>query len=55
MRICDHAGEDCSYIGKGLLGGLLNAYTSADQGNNHLAVSKNPGPVRLVVDLDYAT
>jgi hypothetical protein len=53
MRICDHNGDECSYIGKGLLG-LLNAYTSADQGDKTLAVKKQPGPVRLVVDLDYA-
>jgi hypothetical protein len=55
MRICDHAGDDCSYIGSGLLGGLLHAYTSADQGDKTLAVQKAPGPIRLVVDLDYAT
>lgn len=53
MRICDHTGDECSYIGKGLLG-LLNAYTSADQGDKTLAVKKQPGPIRLVVDLDYA-
>lgn len=53
MRICNHLGESCSYIGKGLMG-LLNAYTSADQGNPSLAVSQPAGPVRLVVTLDYA-
>lgn len=53
MRICNHEGQKCSKIGKGLLG-LLNAYTKADQGNPSLAVSQTPGPVRLVVNLDYA-
>ena len=53
MRICDHTGNMCSAIGKGLLG-LINAYTSADQGNPSKAVSKSAGPVRLVVNLDYA-
>lgn len=53
MQICNHLGEKCSRIGKGLLG-LLNAYTKADQGNPSLAVSQGPGPVRLVVHLDFA-
>ncbi|KAJ5103833.1 Allergen [Penicillium argentinense] len=53
MRICDHNKENCSYIGKGLAG-LLNAYTSADQGTKNLAVTGGPGAIRLVVDLDYA-
>jgi hypothetical protein len=53
MRICNHLGQDCSTIGKGL-SSLLNAYTKNDQGNNHLAVSQASGPVRLVVQLDYA-
>lgn len=53
MKICNHLGESCSYIGKGLIG-LLSAYTSADQGNPSLAVSQPEGPVRLVVTLDYA-
>jgi len=53
MKICNHLGESCSYIGKGLVG-LLQAYTSADQGNPSLAVSQPDGPVRLVVTLDYA-
>ncbi|KAJ6131524.1 Allergen [Penicillium sp. IBT 18751x] len=52
MKICNHLGESCSYIGKGLAG-LLSAYTSADQGNPALAVSQSEGPVRLVVTLDY--
>jgi hypothetical protein len=52
MKICNHLGESCSYIGKGLIG-LLQAYTSADQGNPSLAVSQPAGPVRLVVTLDY--
>jgi hypothetical protein len=52
MKICNHLGESCSYIGKGLIG-LLQAYTSADQGNPSLAVSQPEGPVRLVVTLDY--
>ncbi|KAJ5289932.1 uncharacterized protein N7443_010185 [Penicillium atrosanguineum] len=52
MRICNHMGGDCSYIGKGLVG-LLSAYTSADQGNDHLAIAQAPGAVRLVVTLDY--
>lgn len=53
MRICNHLGQDCSTIGKGL-SSLLNAYTKNDQGNNHLAVAQASGPVRLVVQLDYA-
>ncbi|GLI73722.1 hypothetical protein PoHVEF18_001943 [Penicillium ochrochloron] len=53
MRICNHLGQDCSAIGKGL-SSLLNAYTKNDQGNNHLAVAQASGPVRLVVQLDYA-
>lgn len=53
MRICNHLGENCSHIGRGLMG-ILNAYTSADQGNPSLAVSQPAGPVRLVVTLDYA-
>ncbi|KAJ5212222.1 Allergen [Penicillium cinerascens] len=52
MKICNHQGGDCSYIGKGLEG-LLSAYTSADQGNDHKAVAQAPGPVRLTVTLDY--
>lgn len=54
MRICDHKGSQCSTIGKGLLG-LLNAYTEKDQGNNAKAVKAQPGPIRLVVDLDYSS
>lgn len=53
MSICNHLGQDCSTIGRGL-SSLLNAYTKNDQGNNHLAVSQASGPVRLVVQLDYA-
>lgn len=53
MRICNHLGQDCSAIGKGL-SSLINAYTKNDQGNNHLAVAQPSGPVRLVVQLDYA-
>ncbi|KAJ5174718.1 Allergen [Penicillium canariense] len=53
MRICNHLGQDCSSIGAGL-SSLLNAYTKADQGNDHLAVAQASGPVRLVVQLDYA-
>ena len=53
MRICNHLGESCSTIGNGLTN-ILNAYTAADQGNPSLACQQNPGPVRLVVNLDYA-
>lgn len=53
MRICNHLGQDCSAIGNGL-SSLLNAYTKNDQGNPSLAVSQPSGPVRLVVQLDYA-
>ncbi|KAJ5693136.1 Allergen [Penicillium macrosclerotiorum] len=53
MRICNHLGNDCSAIGAGLTG-LLNAYTSADQGKPDKAVSQSAGAVRLVVQLDYA-
>ncbi|KAF3386636.1 Allergen Asp f 4 [Penicillium rolfsii] len=53
QRICNHLGEDCSAIGKGV-SSVLNAYTEHDQGNDHLAVSQAAGPVRLVVQLDYA-
>lgn len=53
MRICNHLGQDCSSIGNGL-SSLLNAYTKNDQGNPSLAVSQSSGPVRLIVELDYA-
>lgn len=52
MKICNHLGEECSYIGKGLTA-LLNAYTSADQGVTDLAVFQKPGAVRLIATLDY--
>ncbi|EPS30388.1 Allergen [Penicillium oxalicum] len=53
MRICNHLGQECSHIGNGL-SSVLNAYTSADQGKPDLAVSQASGPVRLIVELDYA-
>ncbi|KAJ5735057.1 uncharacterized protein N7483_000182 [Penicillium malachiteum] len=53
MRICNHEGEMCSSIATGLAS-LVNAYTSADQGNPSLAVSQAEGPVRLVVNLDWS-
>ncbi|KAJ5094589.1 hypothetical protein N7456_010450 [Penicillium angulare] len=53
MKICNHQGEKCSSIATGLAS-LLNAYTSADQGNPSLAVSQPEGPVRLVVNLDWS-
>ncbi|KAJ5667155.1 hypothetical protein N7507_003019 [Penicillium longicatenatum] len=53
MRICNHLGASCSSIATGLAS-LLNAYTSADQGNPSLAVSQPGGAVRLVVQLDWS-
>ncbi|KAJ5805530.1 Allergen [Penicillium pulvis] len=53
MRICNHLGASCSSIATGLAS-LLNAYTSADQGNPSLAVSQAAGAVRLVVQLDWS-
>ncbi|KAJ5933440.1 hypothetical protein N7454_005769 [Penicillium verhagenii] len=53
MRICNHLGASCSSIATGLAS-LLNAYTSADQGNPSLAVSQSSGAVRLIVQLDWS-
>ncbi|KAJ5628888.1 Allergen [Penicillium lividum] len=53
MRICNHQGESCSNIGTGLAS-LLNAYTSADQGKDNLAVTQQSGAVRLIVQLDWS-
>jgi hypothetical protein len=52
MRICDHNDDNCSSMGAGITD-IVKAYTSADQGNPALAIQQNPGPVRLVVQLDY--
>ncbi|EAW12359.1 putative allergen Asp F4-like [Aspergillus clavatus NRRL 1] len=52
MRICDYTGEKCSSVTTNAAS-VVNAYTAAEAAIDGIGGSLKPGPVRLVVELDY--
>lgn len=52
MKICEHGGEQCSYVTK-LAKKVKDAYTSAETGFDGIGGKVQNKPVRLVVNLDY--
>lgn len=53
MRICNYNGDDCSYIAPDVAK-VVNAYTAAEASVDGIGGSVGPGPVRLVVEVDYS-
>ncbi|EAL86354.1 putative allergen Asp F4-like [Aspergillus fumigatus Af293] len=53
MRICDHNGDDCSYITTDAAK-VVNAYTAAEASVDGIGGSVSAGAVRLVVEVDYS-
>ncbi|KKK17789.1 hypothetical protein P175DRAFT_0428313 [Aspergillus ochraceoroseus IBT 24754] len=53
MKICDNLGGRCSSI-TNLATKVDNAYTAAEEGVDGIGGSIGPGPVRLVVAIDYS-
>ncbi|KAL4912777.1 hypothetical protein BDW62DRAFT_11372 [Aspergillus aurantiobrunneus] len=52
MKICDNKGEKCSWMSN-LATAKENAYGKAQEGVDGIGGQQNPGPVRLVVNIDY--
>ncbi|RLL95615.1 hypothetical protein CFD26_105739 [Aspergillus turcosus] len=53
MRICDYNGDDCSYI-TSAAAKVVDAYTAAEASVDGIGGTMGPGPVRLVVEVDYS-
>lgn len=52
MKICTHENEKCSYI-TNLAKTMHNAYGKAQEGVDGIGGNQAPGPVRLLVSIDY--